>query len=116
MLKKDVNKYSKTINFLDYFTKKCENTKKRYDNIININIELTNLLNKKIDSEKVTRDDYEKIVKYGCPNYTFKVYEPEKYDDHQLDSCDNTDCVECWKSYINALLEELDEGDHIKRI
>ena len=60
MLKKDVNKYSNTINFLDYFTKKCENTKKRYDNIININIELTNLLNKKIDNLEMINKSWTK--------------------------------------------------------
>lgn len=67
---------------------------------------LIKLVEKKLKKHKLTNKDFEVLVQYGCPDtLAFAVESDGRDNDELVSQCSNIKCSECWKQYLDMIIE-----------
>ena len=84
---------------------------------------LDSILKMKSTGKKIPVSSYEALSRLDCPYVSFMnlftgnvIFEPDGVslpdnEDEMLDNCPNIGCSECWKTYIDELVELINSSE-----
>lgn len=114
---KQTDKYDRFIDYLDaniFSHQQCMLEDKQY---IDLYREIKKLLEKKSRGNRIVSSDYRLLASISCPNENISslfieltgndiadTYSPS-------DNCHDNECSNCWKKYIDFLIESINNSD-----
>lgn len=114
---KQTDKYDRFIDYLDaniFSHQQCMLEDKQY---IDLYREIKKLLEKKSRGSRIVSSDYKLLASISCPNENISSLFIELTGNDMADtyspsdSCHDNECSNCWKKYIDFLIESINNSD-----